>query len=449
MWTRLGVGIVVLFASACGVQIEPGQQQAGQVCYQTNDCADGLTCFDRRCAPLAIPRESPGNNIPGNNQNNDNNDNNQNNPPNNRPDMPPDMPACVVGEARCLDSQTLEICVDSPDGPILVDQRCDSCVAGRCIPAGECVDRDGDGFGIGECNGPQDCNDSNPAINPGAPEDCSTQEDDNCNGRTNEGCEECCPNGCADGTFCNTECVCEDFNPNICTEQNQPCNTEGSFNNGLYCASFSGEAPKCYGLCDRTDPDPDSTCPFPNSRCVFGEDEFGVCLTECVPGSSCGAADLGCLAFGSEDPGGICTPTTPGIQIGDSCDPLQGFSCGAGGLCVPNPNNPDRGRCEQSCRPFRFALQSGTDCDEGHCIPFAEDFGVCRRDNMRTEGQPCAAEGTACNADAVGCFPSFQGRRCQRLCRLGQGNNDCTAGTFCNQFAPDQTEIGVCTVLAP
>lgn len=62
---------------------------------------------------------------------------------------------------------------------------------GQCIPPARvctpCLDRDGDGYGIGlECLGP-DCNDNNPAINPGAVEICD-DIDNNCNGLNDEGC---------------------------------------------------------------------------------------------------------------------------------------------------------------------------------------------------------------------------------------------------------------------
>ncbi len=56
---------------------------------------------------------------------------------------------------------------------------------------GACEDRDGDGFGAGTaCETPIDCNDADPAVNPGAAELCDVA-DNNCNQTINEGLSQC------------------------------------------------------------------------------------------------------------------------------------------------------------------------------------------------------------------------------------------------------------------
>lgn len=57
-----------------------------------------------------------------------------------------------------------------------------SAFAQDCLPAQDC---DGDGFTFST----GDCDEDDPAVNPGQLEDCTNELDDDCDGLFNEGCE--------------------------------------------------------------------------------------------------------------------------------------------------------------------------------------------------------------------------------------------------------------------
>ena len=89
----------------------------------------------------------------------------------------------------------------------------------------------------------------------------------------------------------------------------------------------------------------------------------------------------------------------------------------------------------------------GSDCDQGHCLPFSASLGVCFNDNNSTQGESCAPRQTACNEDAVGCYDAGGGAECLRLCRQDQGDFDCfglNQPSTCTSFDPQQTELGIC-----
>jgi len=75
----------------------------------------------------------------------------------------------------------------------LVDDDCDGQIDEGC---GGCPDADMDGFTRSSCGG-QDCDDTSPAKHPGATEQCNTVDDD-CDGQIDEGCV-VCPDADGDG----------------------------------------------------------------------------------------------------------------------------------------------------------------------------------------------------------------------------------------------------------
>lgn len=84
-----------------------------------------------------------------------------------------------------------------------------------------CNDADGDGY-----TPPQDCDDTNPAINPGTPEECGDAIDNNCNGTADEDCTVCTDND-GDTYFaqggCGTLIDCDDFDSSISPQATEVC----------------------------------------------------------------------------------------------------------------------------------------------------------------------------------------------------------------------------------
>jgi hypothetical protein len=428
--------------ASCGVDIQSGSQHAGQSCFVPSDCSDGLTCFERICVPMGTA---------GPNTSNNNNNNMLDVGLDSTTDS--DVPACVIGSRVCVSENLAEICVSEGNVATVVRIDCtlqEFCDSGVCVSVGECVDEDGDGYGAGCDQGP-DCDDGNNRINPGARENCTTMADDNCDRVVNEGCNfgACCAGGCNDSQFCNTECACQEFLPDVCKSQNQPCLDIDSFVNGYYCVALgASEEGRCYGVCSTTAMDPDSTCPDPNTVCALGDpgDSSALCVSNCTFDQGCGDPGLGCLPYDVGQTEGVCLPTNPNNPIGSSCDPDQFLDCASGGICVPRQNG-NGGVCREACRPFAHANGSATtDCNAGHCFAYSADIGVCLGDNMATEGEQCRPQFSMCNEDAVACFPSQNGTpRCQRVCRLGL--SDCDPGLECFQFDPQQEDLGVCILL--
>jgi len=99
-----------------------------------------------------------------------------------------------------------EVCGDG------IDNNCNNQIDEGC-----CTDADGDTYAVegGSC-GLVDCDDSDPTVNPGAAEVCGDGIDNNCDSQIDEGC---CTDADGDGYYaeagCGTEVDCDDSNPDI------------------------------------------------------------------------------------------------------------------------------------------------------------------------------------------------------------------------------------------
>jgi subtilisin family serine protease len=264
-----------------------------------------------------------------------------------------------------------ELCNDN------IDNDCDGEVDDGCGP--ECTDNDEDTYAVegGDC-GPIDCDDNDPAVQPGAVETCDGS-DNNCNGQVDEnlGSTTCgvgqCQNtidNCIDGVT--QQCIPGSTTPETCDGIDNDCDgsvdeelgsttcgvgqceaTVNACENGQAqeCVPGSPAAEVCNGLDDDCDGQVDDG--FGTLTCGTGECEKEV--SECIDGQI-----QACV------PGDSTPETCDGID--NDCDgsvdeELGAITCGVG-QCEATVNACENGQAQQ-CVPGSPAAEvcNGLDDD--------------------------------------------------------------------------------------
>jgi hypothetical protein len=209
------------------------------------------------------------------------------------------------------------------------DNDCDGAVDEGCTAA--CPDLDGDGYSV--CAG--DCDDE-PILGgasryPGAAESCGNWRDDNCNGLVDEGCGSAsCPDNDLDGwTVCQGDCY--DFNTGIYPGAYELCdgfdnNCNGQTDEGCgACADYDADGWNiCQGDCDDNNPARNP-----------GFVEMGALCGDGIDNNCNGLADEGCWWAGCGDADGDGW----GICSGDCNDASNVIYPGAPEVCDWMDNN--------------------------------------------------------------------------------------------------------------
>ncbi len=280
------------------------------------------------------------------------------------------------------------------------------------------VDMDMDGFPL-----PDDCDDTDPLIHPGAAESCNDGIDNNCDNQTDCQANSCSTMGCSGGGTCMG---------NFCVALTESVCNDGMDNNNN-------------GLVDCADPDcpvnqicSDNNACTTGDRCVVNPDGgAGLCqkvgdfACSTPPAAQCWAMTGTCVADG----GATCLYT----QMAGSCNDSLG--------CTDN-DTCSNGTCagtQKTCMsPPNSCFQMAGTCQEpaGTCAYTAVAAGTvtCNDNNNCTIGDSCAGDG-GCAGTQVQCAAPNQCQNASTSCDTG-GN--CLYAPRTGQTCDAGTGAGTC-----
>ena len=330
--------------------------------------------------------------------------------------------ACTSGDA-CLSGMCIGAAISCDDANPCTDDACDpgsgcvfanddtnacddgdACTANHC-DSGVCrpapLDADNDGYGPVVCGG-IDCDDSNPAVNPGAAEgplgqaSCQDSLDNDCDGGTDTadtGCQVCQTDAdCDDNDVCNGTERCQD---NLCRsgtvldcDDGNAC-TDDACDAQTGCAHTPNDARAC-GDGDACNGQERCQGGF----CQPGEplscDDSDVCTTDgCDPA-------LGCRHdFADRDQDGVCDaedacPDDPQNQCGTCSDRDGDGICDAFDICPDDPQNRCQGCVDTDSDGSCDAVDPCPDDPQDQCVPCVD----LDRDGLCDEQDPCPGDAT-------------------------------------------------------
>ena len=337
-----------------------------------------------------------------------------------------------VGERICSRRcETANDCEDNTWECILVDSTSGDDVR-TCIPAGNCLDRDGDGYGIGAgCLG-RDCDDNDINTYPGAPELCDNK-DNNCDGVVDEmvadARQECTVPG-AQGRCAVGETACIDGTL-ICEQIVQPNQVPETCN---------GIDDDCDGDIDNNIPQVGQTCRPAGSDCANG-------TMQCDPdlGIFCdgqGSTELDTLCDGlDENCNGRVDEDVPGL--GAVCEAGQGVCRQLGQrICAADPTAPPVCNAvpNSAAATTETCNYADDNCDGVVDEPFSRAFGNLRvYDKVATCG--------SCENDCNSAWTADQLTGTQPTCAVEESVAQCDYTCRGDYVDADGRETNGCELL--
>jgi MYXO-CTERM domain-containing protein len=287
------------------------------------------------------------------------------------------------GQQDCDDNDA-EVHPDAKEACNGVDDNCNYTVDEGC-PGVDCIDHDGDTWGVGKDCVLQDCDDTNPNLHPLAPETCGNMKDDNCDGIIDDGCpgRQCTDadgDGYGEGAACPKQQDCNDHDVYIHPGVKEVCG-DGVDNN---CNNWIDEAPPCttsgdndgdgwfVGAISQGPPDCNDTNPaihpYATEECNGIDDNCNGSIDEGCPGVDCVDKDndgwpVGKGCQGAQD----CDDTDPMVHpwASEICGDKKDNNCnlsiddGCDGVDCKD-NDVDGWPAGKDCAPEK------SDCDDGN-----------------------------------------------------------------------------------